>query len=109
VLAISPTASAVIADALNSPDVPEGAGLRLAAEEPTERGIAIGIAFVESPLADDEVIPTGTRGEVFVEPQTAELLQDQVLDAEIDADRVTFSLQPQSLNGRRPAGGTFDG
>jgi hypothetical protein len=80
-LAISPTASAVITNALAQAEAPDGAGLRLAAGELTDRGMAI-------------------------EPTTAELLADQMLDAEVKPDQITFSLRPQpqdpSMNGRTP-------
>ena len=84
-LAISPAASAAISTALDAAAVPEGAGLRLAAGQPTERGIAIELAF---------------------EPTAAELLDDQVLDAEIGPNGgINFTLQPQgpSMNGSGPS------
>jgi hypothetical protein len=40
---------------------------------------------------------------VFLAPDVAGLLDDQVLDAEIEEQQVSFTLRPQSVNGR-PAG-----
>lgn len=105
-LAISQAASAVITNALAQSEAPEGAGLRLAAGEVTERGMAIEVGFVASALPEDQVIHAGEGADVFVEPATAELLTDQVLDADVQPDQITFSLHPQpqdpSMNGSTP-------
>ena len=105
-LAISPAASAAISTALDAAAVPEGAGLRLAAGQPTERGIAIELAFVTAADPADQVIESDASADVFVEPTAAELLDDQVLDAEIGPDGgINFTLQPQgpSMNGSGPS------
>jgi iron-sulfur cluster assembly protein len=106
-LAISPAASAAISTALDTASVPEGAGLRLAAGPTTEEGIAIQVAFVTAADPADEVIETDASADVFVEPATAELLDDQVLDAETGPDgAINFTLHPQgpSMNGAGPRG-----
>lgn len=106
-LAISPAASAAIETALDAASAPEGAGLRLAAGPMTEQGVAIEIALVEAAGPSDRVVETGAVGEVFLEPETAELLDDQVLDAELGPDgAISFSLHPQapSMNGNGPSG-----
>jgi iron-sulfur cluster assembly protein len=107
-LAVSPTASTAISRALETVEIPEGAGLRLAAGAQTERGIAIEIGFVAAAGPEDQVIDTGAPADVFVEPGTAELLDDQVLDAEIQPDgAINFSLQPKpaSADGASPGTG----
>ncbi|HEX6021965.1 MAG TPA: hypothetical protein VFZ00_08210 [Solirubrobacter sp.] len=104
-LAISPAASAAIDTALHAAVVPDGAGLRLAAAGETDRGVAIEINFVTAAEPGDQVIHTHAAADVFVEPETAELLDDQVLDARVDADgSSTFLLRPQgpSMNGAGP-------
>jgi iron-sulfur cluster assembly protein len=98
-LTITPQASAAIVSLLGSPSVPEGAGLRLMHAPAEDGAIGIGLAVVEHPDADDQVIETVPGAGLFVEAETAELLDDKELDADIDSDRVTFSLRPQSLNG----------
>ena len=96
-LAISPAASAAISKALEGTEVPDGAGLRLAAGPTTERGVAIEIAFVTAAEPTDQVVDTGAPADVFVEPQTADLLSDQVLDAQMAADgAIAFTLHPQA-------------
>jgi iron-sulfur cluster assembly protein len=105
-LAVSPAASAAISSALEGAEVPDGAGLRLAAGPQTERGIAIEIGFVMAPEPDDQVVETGAPADIFVEPHTAALLGDQVLDAEIQPDGgISFSLhaQPSGPDGAGPA------
>jgi iron-sulfur cluster assembly protein len=104
-LAISPAASAAISKALEGASVPDGAGLRLAAGPNTEHGIAIEVAFVTAADPADQVIETEASADVFVEPATAELLDDQVLDAATTADgAINFTLHPKSggANGAGP-------
>jgi iron-sulfur cluster assembly protein len=99
-LAVSPAASAAISSALEGTDIPDGAGLRLAAGPPTERGVAIEIGFAAAPEPDDQVVETDAPADVFVEPHAAALLEDQVLDAEIQPDgAISFSLHAQQSGG----------
>lgn len=96
-LAISAAASAAINRALTGATVPDGAGLRLAAGPQTERGVAIEVAFVAAADPRDQVIDTGAPADVFVEPVAAELLDDQVLDADVQPDgAISFTLHAQS-------------
>lgn len=95
-LAVSPAASAAISSAFEGAEVPVGAGLRLAAGPQTERGIAIEIGFVTAAEPQDQVVETGAPADLFVEPRTAALLNDQMLDADIGPDgAINFSLSPQ--------------
>jgi iron-sulfur cluster assembly protein len=96
-LAITPAATAAIDRALEGATLPEGAGLRLVAGSPTERGVAIEIGFVTAADPDDQVIDTGAPADVFVEPAAAELLDDQLLDASIaDDGGINFTLRAQT-------------
>jgi Fe-S cluster assembly iron-binding protein IscA len=107
-LAISPAASDAIDAALQAATVPEGAGLRLASGARTEHGIAIELAFVTAAEPGDDIIETPAVADVFVEPEAAEILDDQVLDADVQADgSISFSLRPQgpSMNGAGPRAG----
>jgi iron-sulfur cluster assembly protein len=98
-LAISPAASAALNEALDGTEVPEGAGLRLAASSQTEQGVAIEITFVAAADPRDQVIDTGAPADVFVEPVAADLLDDQVLDADVQEDgAIAFSLHPQAAS-----------
>jgi iron-sulfur cluster assembly protein len=105
-LAISPAASNAIDAALDAAEVPDGVGLRLAAGPPTDQGVAIEIAFVTAADPGDQVIETNAAADVFVEPQTAEMLDDQVLDAGLRPDgSISFTLRPQgpSMDGAGPS------
>jgi iron-sulfur cluster assembly protein len=95
-LAISPAATAAISTALGVAEVPDGAGLRLATGPTTDQGVAIEIEFVSAAVPGDQVIETGAAADVFVEPATAELLDDQMLDAGQGPDgTISFALRPQ--------------
>lgn len=100
-LMISPAASAAIETVLAAPEVPEGAGLRLATAGHTERGVAIALHIAERPAPDDEVVESAGGTGVFLDPQAAGLLGDQILDAEFEGDRVAFSIHPYPVNGNR--------
>jgi Fe-S cluster assembly iron-binding protein IscA len=106
-LAVSPAASAAISSALEGAELPDGAGLRLAAGAQTEQGISIEIGFVPTAEPDDEVVETGAPADLFVEPRAAALLDDQVLDASVHPDgAISFSLhaQPSEPGGAPGAG-----
>ena len=86
-LALTDTARTVIRDLTVSDDVPEGCGLRIA---PTAAG-ELELSLAASPAPGDEVIDSdGAR--LFVERQTADLLADQVLDAQVGAGGTGFYL-----------------
>jgi Fe-S cluster assembly iron-binding protein IscA len=96
-LAISPAASAAISDALQGAELPDGAGLRVTAGPQTEHGTPITITFVAAPDPLDQVVDTDAPADVFVAPAAADLLDDQVLDADVGVDgRINFTLHDQS-------------
>jgi Fe-S cluster assembly iron-binding protein IscA len=103
-LTITPAASAAIVDLLHSPEIPAGAGLRLTHQPAGPDSIAIGMAVVDEAEPDDAVLAAGDGAEVFVEPGTAELLDRQELDVDLEDDRVVFSFHPQGVNGGPPGG-----
>ena len=101
-LAISPKASDAISVALEGASVPDGAGLRLTPGPRSAEGTAVHITFVTEPEPADQVIETGAGADVFVAPAAVELLEDQVLDADVGPDgAITFALYTQgSVTGR---------
>jgi iron-sulfur cluster assembly protein len=101
-LTITPAASAAIVDLLHSPEIPTGAGLRLTHQPAGAEAIAIGMAVVDEAEPEDKVLEAGDGAEVFVEPETAELLDRQELDVDVDSGRVVFSFHPQGINGGPP-------
>lgn len=96
-LVISPTASAAISALLESPRAPEGAGVRLAhSEAANDSGApAIALAIVPGPEPQDAVLESADGADVFVEPTTAEVLDDKILDADVSEQQVTFLLREQ--------------
>ncbi len=100
-LAISPKASEAISLALVGAAIPDGAGLRLTPGPRSAEGTAIHVTFVTERQPGDQVIGTGAAADVFVAPAAVELLEDQVLDADLGPDgAITFALYTQGSNGR---------
>jgi iron-sulfur cluster assembly protein len=98
-LALTPTATEVVESIVSNDELPETAGLRITSEENPAAGNSHGprrdlrLAIVEEPETGDELIE-GTQ--IYVEPgETADLLDDKVLDAEVSGEEVRFSLLQQ--------------
>jgi iron-sulfur cluster assembly protein len=98
-LALTPNAAEVVDSLVSSEDLPETAGLRITSEEslggPEGNQIQrdLRLSVVEQPEAGDELVE-GTQ--IFLEPgETAELLDDKVLDADVQGTEVRFSLMAQ--------------
>lgn len=101
-LTLTPSAVAAVSMLLQSPEVPDGAGLRLQGGVGPDGEPAVGIAVVRAPDPDDEVVPVATPGDVFLSPDVAEVLDECVLDAEIEGENVAFMIHPQPLDGNAP-------
>lgn len=101
-LTVTPAAAEAVTALLDNPDLPDGAGLRLQREVDAAGGPAIGISIVTEPEPDDQVVPAmeDRDADVFLAHDVAGLLDDQVLDAEIEEQQVSFTLRPQSVDGR---------
>lgn len=97
-LAITEDAAAAIRGIVESPGVPEGAGIRITQELTTEADgdtprTDLRLSVVAGPQEGDEVL---AEERVFVDPEAAELLDDKLLDADIVDDEVRFSLDVQA-------------
>jgi iron-sulfur cluster assembly protein len=93
-LAISETAADAIRGIVASPEVPEGSGLRIASQPDAARPGTLEVSVAEIPAESDQVLDrSGAR--VFVERTAAELLDDKLLDAQIDGNRVGFTISDQ--------------
>ncbi len=68
------------------PEAPANAGLRIT---PGNEGLEL--MLVAEPVPGDALIDDG-GARVFVEPQTAQLLEEATLDAQIDDGKVNFFL-----------------
>jgi len=94
VLALTDSAVQAVTHIVSSSDQDsETGGLRMVAErEGAQMNFQLSIA--EMPAEDDEVVEEqGAR--VFLEPEAASLLDDKVLDANIEQDRVAFTIADQ--------------
>jgi hypothetical protein len=102
-LALTPNAAAAVNALLDNPELPETSGLRLQRGLDTEGRTAIGIAIVEGPGEGDEAVPAGEGHELYLAPDVADVLEDQLLDAEIQDEGVAFAIRPkESPNGHSP-------
>jgi Fe-S cluster assembly iron-binding protein IscA len=87
-LTLTDQAQQAVRGLTQDPQAPEGAGMRIAAGE---QGLEL--SLVEAPVAGDDVIDAdGAR--VFVEQQTAPMLSEQTLDAQVREGQVSFFLAP---------------
>jgi iron-sulfur cluster assembly protein len=107
VLTLTPTAAEVVRQLVASAPVDDVAGgVRISAGETTPAGTALQIAIVEGPEMTDQAVDE-EGAHVFLEPRVAEFLDDKVLDAQLDGERVSFAVREQgefdpSVNGTPP-------
>ena len=74
----------------SSDEASETAGLRLVAEQ-TGMEANFQLSVTQLPAEDDEVVEEeGAR--VFLEPKAASLLDDKVLDASVEENKVAFTI-----------------
>lgn len=94
-LAITESAADAIRGIVAAPEVPEGAGLRIASQPDASRPGTLEVSVAEVPAESDQVLDQdGAR--VFVEATAAELLDDKLLDAQVDGNRVGFTISDQA-------------
>ena len=86
-LALSNSAVEAVDSLLQSPQVPDDAGLRIRAAGESELAIEI----APEPAPGDQVIEEG-GARVFVESDVAPMLDNAELDARMDGDQVAFGL-----------------
>lgn len=95
-LAITDTAAEAIRGIVAAPELPDGAGLRIATvtHAEGEAAAALEVSVAENPAENDQVVSeSGAR--VFVEAEAIPLLDDKLLDAQIEGTRVGFMLSEQ--------------
>jgi iron-sulfur cluster assembly protein len=93
VLTLTDTAAEAIRGIVAAPELPDGAGLRIATQPDAEQA-SLEVSVAESPAETDQVVSeAGAR--VFVEADAVPLLDDKLLDAEIEGTRVGFMLTEQ--------------
>jgi Fe-S cluster assembly iron-binding protein IscA len=90
VLGITSQASQAIRGILAGESVPDGSIVRIAA---ADDGLLL--ALVDGPEPDDQLVATEGAA-LAIEAETAALLDDKLLDAEMQDEEVTFSLTDRS-------------
>lgn len=93
-LQLTATAAEAIRLIVESAEVSETGGMRIFARPIDEESASIDLTVVETPEPADEVIGEGDA-RVFLEQGAAMLLNDKVLDANVEGDRVAFSVEDQ--------------
>jgi iron-sulfur cluster assembly protein len=95
-LALTPNAVEAVEAIIAQSDVPDGAAVRITAHSGSMNGtgpqMALLLDVVTDPDPDDAVVE-GTP--LYVDSATADVLADKVLDAEIEDERVKFTVHPQ--------------
>ena len=98
-LTITPSAAAAIENIVASAsDVPDTGGLRIVHQPGPDGQAGFGLSLAAGPEPDDEVVEERSAS-IFMEPETATLLDDKVLDAAVDGERVGFMLAEQRDHG----------
>jgi iron-sulfur cluster assembly protein len=92
-LAISENAAEAIRGLVAAPELPDSAGLRIAAPPSGEPSFELSVAA--TPAEDDQVVEE-QGAQVFLEPSAAALLDDKRLDAQVEAGQVTFAIALQA-------------
>lgn len=104
-LTITPAADAALSSLLQSPEVPDGAAVRIAPAPGPDGDPAIGMMIVDEPQIGDQPVQTGSGVDLFVAGEAAAELDDKELDVELEGDQMAFNLHRQALNGGPPAAG----
>jgi iron-sulfur cluster assembly protein len=92
-LVLTERATVVIRSISEQPDVPDSAGLRIAAGGDSDRSFS---AVPTAEPADGDQVIEADGARVFLDAEAATRLDDQVLDAVVDDDnRVGFVLASQ--------------
>ena len=87
-LTLTDNALTAVRTLTQDPEAPDGAGLRIL---PGDEGLEL--ILVADPVPGDALIDDG-GARVYVEPEAAELLKEQTLDAQVEDGQVSFFLSP---------------
>jgi iron-sulfur cluster assembly protein len=94
VLAITENAAEAIRGIVAAPGIPDGSGIRIATQPGSEQPGPLEVTVAEVPADTDQVLDeSGAR--VFVEEGAAALLDDKLLDAQVEGQRVGFYIGDQ--------------
>ncbi len=92
-LAVTDNAANAIRDITSAQEAPDGAGLRIAADQSAAGSLTLSVV-TEPSLGDQIVDASGAR--VFLDTEAAEMLDDKELDAGVDSTgAVQFAVAEQ--------------
>ncbi|WP_219509007.1 HesB/IscA family protein [Nonomuraea ceibae] len=94
-LTLTTDAVAAIRDLTTQPETPPDTGLRIAASSTNGSGRSLELSVSGGPHPDDQILE-GEGVRVYLEPSAASFLDDKTLDAEMDDDRPSFRIIPQT-------------
>lgn len=93
-LTITPTAAEALDTIVASvPDAPESAGLRIAHGPGQDGSPGLTLQLTAEPAPGDQIVD-GQPVPIFVDADIVDELDDKVLDAQVEGDRVGFTLAP---------------
>lgn len=92
--AISLSAAEAIRLIVSSSDIPEVGGIRISAEPVDEHEATLDLSLAEAPAIGDAVVEE-EGAKVFLEQSAAPFLDDKILDANVEGERVSFSIVEQ--------------
>jgi iron-sulfur cluster assembly protein len=91
VLTITPAAEEALGAVVSADGVPDDCGVRISRGLGADGQPALGLTVTQEPEAGDEVVEE-TTVPIYVAQDVAGMLDEMVLDAQIDGDRVAFEL-----------------
>jgi Fe-S cluster assembly iron-binding protein IscA len=97
-LTLTPGAREIVRVMLAEAGAPQGAGLRIAADQGGDGAESLSLALAEAPEDGDEVLGS-EDAPVFLEASAAELLDGAILDAHRHDDHVHFELATPDEDG----------
>ncbi len=90
-LTLTPAAAEAVRELIAGSPIEGSGGVRIWPAAPTPDGTPLQVTMADSPAETDETVDE--RGaKVFVAAEAAPLLDDKVLDADVDAGRVRFTI-----------------
>jgi Fe-S cluster assembly iron-binding protein IscA len=100
-LVLTPVAIEVVSAITSTSDVPNAAGVRIAAVDVSPEGANLAVGLVDHPFDGDQVLAQkGAR--VYLDPTAARFLDDKMLTAALDAyGRPRFRLFDPGSAGQR--------
>jgi iron-sulfur cluster assembly protein len=103
-LTLTPSAEEAVRRIVASAPVDdETGGLRISPGDPTPEGVPMQITIVDVPSQGDQDAGA-PDAHVYVDPAAVEVLEDKLLDAQLEDDRVGFALLDAPSDGMNGTG-----